>query len=813
MKRTLMIGFLGMLSLAATGLLSACGGGGDNPPPEPVPSLTRSTLAISPATALTANGAAVAHITVQLRDSSGAKITNPDAVVALYADFGDLDYTGSNGQVNGTLTSTQAGDDTVSFSIDGATSPNTGTVTFVAGPADPAASSIVLSAPGAATGTTPVGIADAVTPLIATVTLRDQYGNPLLHGGDEVRIFASLGAVGRVTDHDNGTYSAEITSIAAGNGSATFSLGGTGSAALARARTAAPAAASGAPVMFVPPPASAASVYRAAWTIRSCNAGGCLYSGIYTIDTTNPGASPTQVASGDLMMPGYPSAPSFGSVYRAYYDPSTDRVLQLGPATVIYAKGGALRRLDLIQPSATPQTLSTLSLTALCGLYLTGPYGISFGNSPAGEPAWALVLGFDSPGATPADCLSGTPQVWLIPTDGDASTVPISGDFAALSSAKALVDPATGQVQGLVVVDDTGDLVFYSADLSVQTVLQAGFVPPGSSVQLLNPRGIHDTLIFDVSSISGGTRTDDLFRVTASGVSPVTTLSFSTSNPYFDSAHCGALYDAAHFFLASFQGPGGELYFQYPTSGGAFAVYALAPGGTTPAAIYNEPSGHCLYGGFSHSASGRLLFAESATPIDAFPNAFRAISIATAGPPAQAPVVLASDPASIGMSIPYYSVTGQNAWILDLYCDNPSCSTYSAQIIVARPNGTLQQTFTDSVIGGDAQQGSVASSGATLRKYIAIAPDRNSACTSTGWVLYDPATMVPVLSPNFGAGKCSRGVFLYGPNDSFLFGSVPDAGATQAWAYALFGIGGTSAIFGPYGPSPGYFEPQVIPMY
>jgi len=788
--------------------LSACGGGSSGSSGNAsTPSVTRSILSISPTNALTADGAATADIRLNLRDQNGNPVTNSSATITLQADFGNLQYTNTNGHVTGTLTSTQSGDDTVSFSIDGSKSPNTGRVRFVAGPPDASKSSITLRVPGSSTTGAPQGIADATSPLLGTVTLRDQYGNRILHGGDSVMITTSLGAVGPVTDHNDGTYTANITSITAGTETASFALGTNTPAMPGSAKVTYATASASATASFASPSATTASVYMAPWTIHSCSSSNCIYSDIYEADTSDPTGSVTHIASGPLM------SANFGVVYRANYDPSTDTVKQLGPATLVYAKDSSLYTLDLTTPGATPERLSTLSLTALCFVRLIGPYGISFGNSPAGEPSLVYVNGFTSPGASTADCTSGSPQSWLVPVSGTATTAPVSASSLRLENVNALVNPTNGHVQGLVLVDDSGDLDLYSTDLTHHTVLQAGVAPAGAHVQVLNARGLHDTLIVDINQTSSGVRSDDLYRVTKTGATHLTTLSFSTAITYFDTSHCGNSTTPSAYFLQSIEDTAGNVFFSYPNSSG-FEIDKLGASGSTPTSVYNESSGYCLddTGNMPIDTSGRLMFTESVAPDSAYPASERTISIDSNGPASQSPVTLASDTAALYLEIQYYSRVADNAWITDYHCTDSACSNYTNSVTVAHADGTIQHVFNSASIGGDAQQGSVASTGETLRKYIAITP-RTGTCTSTGWVLYDPVTLGPVESPDFGSGNCSDGVFMYGPNDQFLLGNVHDSGNTQAYAFALFGVTGTTAAFGPYMAPSGYSGPRVVPMY
>jgi len=165
-----------------------------------------STIAASPAS-ITADGATTSTITVTLADANGNPLTSSGGTVTMAATAGSLGPVTDNG--DGTYTSsltspTVAGIASVTFTVNGDTSSNTTTVTFTAGAADPAASSIAA---------TPVSItADGSSTAAITVTLRDSSGNQLTDGGDEVTMTSTAGTVGAVTDNGDGTYTAALTS-------------------------------------------------------------------------------------------------------------------------------------------------------------------------------------------------------------------------------------------------------------------------------------------------------------------------------------------------------------------------------------------------------------------------------------------------------------------------------------------------------------------------------------------------------------------------------------------------------------------------
>ncbi len=115
----------------------------------------------------------------------------------------------------------KAGADTLTATSAALTgSPVTFTATGVAGPADPAQSTIVAS-------NTDITAGDGTQ--VITVTVRDANGNPVTTGGADVAItlVSGTGFVGPVTDNGDGTYSATVTAPdACGSGVFAATVGG-----------------------------------------------------------------------------------------------------------------------------------------------------------------------------------------------------------------------------------------------------------------------------------------------------------------------------------------------------------------------------------------------------------------------------------------------------------------------------------------------------------------------------------------------------------------------------------------------------------
>ena len=167
---------------------------------------TASTISASP-TSITADGASTSTITVALLDANGNPLTASGGTVTMATDAGTLGSVTDNadGTYTAVLTSaTAVGTAVVGFTVAGDSSPNTATVTFTAGPADPSTSTITAS---------PAIIpADGSSTSTITVTLLDANGNLTGASGGTVAMTPDVGTVGAVTDNGDGTYTAIYTS-------------------------------------------------------------------------------------------------------------------------------------------------------------------------------------------------------------------------------------------------------------------------------------------------------------------------------------------------------------------------------------------------------------------------------------------------------------------------------------------------------------------------------------------------------------------------------------------------------------------------
>ncbi|MFX3631722.1 MAG: invasin domain 3-containing protein [Candidatus Pristimantibacillus sp.] len=185
------------------------------------PSLAKSTIEAGN-NSLTANGTSQTTVTVKLKDTHGNSVTTGGSTIDVTTTQGTISSGTDNN--NGTYTailtsSTSVGTATISASIGGNTISQTAIVQFVPG------------APSIAKSTIEAGnnslTADGTSQTTVAVKLKDAHGNPVTTGGATVAITTTLGTVSSVTDNNNGTYTATLTSsTSVGTATISASVGG-----------------------------------------------------------------------------------------------------------------------------------------------------------------------------------------------------------------------------------------------------------------------------------------------------------------------------------------------------------------------------------------------------------------------------------------------------------------------------------------------------------------------------------------------------------------------------------------------------------
>ncbi|WP_267875434.1 Ig-like domain-containing protein [Cohnella cholangitidis] len=170
------------------------------------PSTANSTIQAGSAT-LTADGTSQTTIGVKLIDAQGNAISTGGATVGITSTLGTVSAVtdNNNGTYAATLMSpTTTGTATINASVGGSAITGTATVQFV--PGTPSTANSTIQA-GSATLT-----ADGTSQTTIGVKLIDAQGNAISTGGATVGITSTLGTVSAVTDNNNGTYAATLTS-------------------------------------------------------------------------------------------------------------------------------------------------------------------------------------------------------------------------------------------------------------------------------------------------------------------------------------------------------------------------------------------------------------------------------------------------------------------------------------------------------------------------------------------------------------------------------------------------------------------------
>lgn len=188
--------------------------------PGPASLLTSVITALS--SSITANGTSSTMIKIQLKDVNGNLVITGGAAITLTTTIGTLSAVTDHGDgtYTATLTSTTStGSAIISGKISTASITDTETVFFTSGNANASKSTITAAASSiSANGSSSTQI---------TVQLKDANDNLLSIGGSPVMLTTSLGTISSVTDNNNGTYTATLTSSSsAGTALITGTVGG-----------------------------------------------------------------------------------------------------------------------------------------------------------------------------------------------------------------------------------------------------------------------------------------------------------------------------------------------------------------------------------------------------------------------------------------------------------------------------------------------------------------------------------------------------------------------------------------------------------
>ncbi|MFC4222580.1 Ig-like domain-containing protein, partial [Lysinibacter cavernae] len=185
------------------------------------PFAPESTWEITPSGTVTADGSDQFVATVTVRDKNENAVPNTAIGFTVPSDviISEGPYvTDKDGVVTATFRSKKAGTYQVSSQIGAATIGDAKSITFVAGTAN--------SSSAAITATPDFAEANGTHKATVTVTLFDEFGNPVLDGGDAVTINSTRGTVSKVDDNGDGTYTATVTSVTAGDAVFTFAVAG-----------------------------------------------------------------------------------------------------------------------------------------------------------------------------------------------------------------------------------------------------------------------------------------------------------------------------------------------------------------------------------------------------------------------------------------------------------------------------------------------------------------------------------------------------------------------------------------------------------
>ncbi|HET7921571.1 MAG TPA: hypothetical protein VFM15_02325 [Gammaproteobacteria bacterium] len=465
------------------------------------------------------------------------------------------------------------------------------------------------------------------------------------------------------------------------------------------------------------------------------------YRGIWLVDAQNPTDPMIQITS--MPLDGSTVAVNSAIFATWKYDTGKQEAVRVAPRFMVYGQGGHLYSENLKTPRP-PRQFSSGSYTQLC--YLGALDGQSYRKATSYLVARVIPSGS-------GDCATGVgTQTWLIPVSANKHTPPIIepngwnvlGAFATLSD---------GSFQGWL-VNSGSSIELDDAGFNFQSTLITGLTP-NDRVSVI---ASHGTILFVlVSSTSGSTITDTVYRVTASGASTVGSYNYAINSVCVLLQGGSAVIDAGNDFLA-FAEPtnsGYSIYHANIDSGGATSLYDDASG-TECGALSSEDvsAGHVIVNDYSSTDGGT-----------------RIIGIAENGPPDQVPVVLAAGDANTSL-FAYYIING-HVWITDYQVSDSGSLLYS--VLVRDGDGTSVATYTGSQIAKDIWGGFHLGDNPLIDRLVVylFTPTDTDSCSGGTLVAIDPATFSQTPISGLPSDACSLTAFGWNPTS---FGDVSQPG-------------------------------------
>lgn len=183
--------------------------------PGPV-DLTTSTAITADSASIVADGVSSTTVRVELRDAGGNLVAASAGPVTLSSTLGTIDPVPATDHGDGTYTATlTAGTTTglavVSGTVNGAAIQDTAGVDLRSRPGDPTTTTITADSAWLVVGEPPTPEEPEDDTTIVTVRVFDALGDPLTVSAGTVTLTTTLGTLGPVTDHQNGTYTATLT--------------------------------------------------------------------------------------------------------------------------------------------------------------------------------------------------------------------------------------------------------------------------------------------------------------------------------------------------------------------------------------------------------------------------------------------------------------------------------------------------------------------------------------------------------------------------------------------------------------------------
>jgi hypothetical protein len=460
---------------------------------------------------------------------------------------------------------------------------------------------------------------------------------------------------------------------------------------------------------------------------ETMNAGG--NQGLWLADITQLGNPPYQLTN--QVLDGNTTITATVAVLDDWtLNTTTQQATGVTPQLVVWGSGGHLYKANL-QKIAPVAQFSTGSYAQLCSLTALDerPYAA----------AKAYVQAVVEPVGSSNTCASGVgTQTWLIPASADNTVAPTL-EPTNWSVLGAFTDPTDGSFVRWVVWSGN-EVDAYKANFNGRTTLLVG-PPTGPAPTVLARQG--GDMVIAAASDNGTTHTDSVYHVSMTGSGAMGSVSYPDGS-LCATVSTGAMLDNSTDIIS----------FADTTAAGYGVFTALLTGSGGVSSVYSDNTGSACGAVAGDAVSGSYVGVNVENMSTGFEQV---IGVNENGPANQTGTALAGS-ATVNAFV-RYTINGHFWIVVDGFTSNPNVPS----VLVADGNGTVQQDFSNSLMGDDIWHGFQVNGLGVERDIIYLFSPNATPCTGGTLTAEDPTAFTGTNISGVPSDTCSALAFGWEP--------------------------------------------------